>query len=196
MAKLRTIGAIAILCLLPTMALAAVPEKVATTCQACHGVGGDSTSGTVPRLNGQLSGYIVKRLHDFSNLASEDPHAIKAMWPVVSELGDETFRTIADYYASQPPTKSEPHGPAAASGRAIYAKGVAAQEIPSCQSCHGAQGEGAGTAPRLAGQHPEYLTGQLERLRLLTRANGTMFHNTRTMTDEQIHALVAYLSAK
>ncbi len=196
MTRMRTIAAIIGACLVSTMASGAgVPETVATTCQACHGVGGDSPTGSVPRLNGQLSGYIVKRLHDFSNIASEDPHAMKTMWPVVSELNDETFGTIAAYYAGQAPTQSRPQQPLAALGRRIYVGGVVAEDIKPCQSCHGLAGEGHGAAPRLAGQHGEYLTNQLERLRLLTRANDTMFHNTRAMTDEDIRALVAYLSA-
>jgi len=197
MKSLRLMGLLAGTCLLSTVAFAepaGLPAPVISKCQTCHGAAGDSTSGAVPRLNGQRAGYIAKRLNDFLNVASEDPHSMKAMWPVVSEVSNDTFAAIGRYYASQSPTDSHPAGPLAAAGRSIYASGIAAQEIKSCQMCHGSQGEGSETAPRLAGQHAEYLTSQLQRLRLFTRASDPMFHNARTMTDEQIRALVAYLA--
>ncbi|MEI9991282.1 MAG: c-type cytochrome [Rhizomicrobium sp.] len=197
MARMRIIGAVVGACLFSTMALAAtdLPAPLVAKCQACHGDGGNSPTGAVPRLNGQQAAYIAKRLHDFSNLASEDPHAMKAMWPVVSDLSNDTFDALAAYYAGQPPTKSRPQGPLAALGRKIYANGATTEEIRPCQACHGAQGEGGAAAPRLAGQHAAYLTSQLERLRLLTRVDDTMFHNARGMSDQQIRALVAYLAA-
>jgi len=187
---------IAAACAIPVAARAAPDARIApivARCAACHGESGDSTSAAVPRLNGQQPAYLVKRLNDFLAVASEDPHAMKAMWPVVSELRNDTFAAMADHYAAQPPTRSRRAGPLASTGARIYAVGVPGQGIASCRSCHGDQGEG-GAGPRLAGQHGDYLSAQMQRLRLLTRADDTMFHNLRAIDDRQIEALTAYLA--
>ena len=172
-----------------------VPPIVATArCESCHGAGGDSQSPGVPRLNGQSSRYLISRLSEFLDLPSQDPHAI-GMNARIRNVRNEDFATIAAYFASQPPTAAKNStSPIRAKGLAIFAQGAPAQDIDACATCHGANAEGAGPAPRLAGQHGTYLRDQLERLRLLTRVNAPMFHNTSRMTDEQIAALVAYLA--
>jgi cytochrome c553 len=189
-------------CLIGTLALAddhtvtgnAMPTKVTTSCQSCHGPGGNSVSGSVPRLNGQQADYIVKRLNGFLDPTHEDPHAMKSMWGVVSEIDNATFDTLAKYYAGQPPTDAQGRGPLVTEGRKIYANGAAAQGVSACQACHGAHAEGSGAVPRLAGQHADYLTKQLERLRLSMRESDTMYHDIKAMTDSQIGEIVAFLA--
>ncbi len=200
MKKMRMIGGIVGTCLLTAAAAAqpgvpVPPPALVGKCQACHGEGGDSSSGSVPRLNGQKSAYIEKRLNDFLNVAGEDPHAAQTMWPVVSNIRNDAFAGLARYYADQQPTESRHAGALAETGRRIYSEGAPAEEIQPCQSCHGSHGEGGGTAPRLAGQHADYLQSQLEKLRLMMRLSDPMFHNARRMRDDQIKALVAYLAA-
>jgi len=187
-------------CLLSAAAVAdsgtsAPPPQLVAKCQSCHGEGGNSTTASVPRLNGQKSAYIAKRLNDFFNVASEDPHATQSMWPVTSQVRSDAFASLAQYFASQPPTQNRPAGPLAESGRRIFAEGISAEDIQPCQICHGSYGQGSSTAPRLAGQHADYLQSQLERLRLLMRVSDPMFHNTKKMSDGQIRALVAFLAA-
>ena len=166
------------------------PAKVTTTCQSCHGAAGNSPSGSVPRLNGQQAGYIVSRLHDFLDPTREDPHATKTMWGVVTKLDSTTFPDIADYYAHQAPT---PHGSGAdaAGGKGLFLHGAAG--VPSCAGCHGSEGQGGGTVPRLAGQHREYLTNQLQRLQLGLRYSDVMHPSLKAMTDAQAASIVAYL---
>jgi len=165
-----------------------------TVCMDCHGPIGDSAKDSVPRLNGQDAKYLRKRLNDFHFPGSEDPHATDAMWGIVEHMGDDTLAEIADYYSRQPPTPAKAGRPLAEAGRRLYVTGDAANSIPACSACHGAQGEGGGDAPRLAGQHALYLKNQLERMRLNLRASETMHPNTNSMTDKQIDALVAYLA--
>lgn len=167
------------------------PAKVTTTCQSCHGAGGNSPSGSVPRLNGQQAGYITSRLHDFLDPTREDPHATKTMWGVVTKLDSTTFPDIADYYAHQAPTPRGGGAANAATGRTLFERG--AQGVSACAGCHGSAGQGAGTVPRLAGQHREYLTNQLQRLQLGIRFSETMHPTLKAMSDAQAASIVAYL---
>lgn len=168
-----------------------VPAKITATCQSCHGAGGDSTSGSVPRLNGQQAGYIVTRLRDFLDPTREDPHATKTMWGVVTNLDSATFPEIAAYYARQTPTPRGPGEANEAEGKRLFAHG--APGVPACQSCHGLGGEGNGSVARLAGQHREYLASQLQRLQLGIRYSDTMHPTLKAMSDAQAAAIVAYL---
>ena len=173
------------------LADAGISAKVTGSCQGCHGAGGDSPSGSVPRLNGQQAGYIATRLHDFLDPTREDPHATKTMWGVVTKLDSATFPEIAAYFASQTPTPRGGGASRALEGKRLFAHG--APGIPVCQSCHGAGGEGNGSVPRLAGQHREYLTNQLQRLQLGLRFSDVMHPTLKAMSDAQAAAIVAYL---
>ena len=165
-----------------------------TVCMDCHGPIGDSVKPSVPRLNGQQAEYLKKRLNDFHFPGSQDPHATEAMWSVVEAKGDEELNEIAEYYARQPRMTAQRGRPLAEQGRRIYENGNAASYVPACSGCHGAEGEGRGAVPRLAGQHALYLTNQLERMRLNLRASDVMHPKTNSMTDKEIEALVAYLA--
>ena len=180
---------------LPAAAFAAdsgVSAKVTSTCQSCHGAGGNSTSGSVPRLNGQSAAYITARLHDLLDPTREDPHATKTMWGVMNSVSSASFADIAAYYASQAPTQAGAAGANAGEGRRLFVHG--APGVPACQSCHGASGQGGGSVPRLAGQHHEYLMNQLQRLQLGIRYSDTMHPTLKAMSDAQAAAIAAYLA--
>jgi cytochrome c553 len=168
--------------------------EITTACQNCHGMKGDSVSPTFPRLNGQQADYVAAQLKNFRDHKRTDPHARAYMWGMASALDDKIIADIAHYYASQTPTPPQSGGALAAEGKKIYMEGVPAQNIPPCQACHGDHGEGNGQFPRLAGQHAQYLTLQLESFRSLLRENEIMHSNTKDMTDSQIEAIVSYLA--
>jgi cytochrome c553 len=175
-------------------AMAAAESKVASVCQNCHGPRGDSVSSTFPRLNGQQASYIAAQLKNFRNHSRSDPHAQAYMWGMASQLDDTMIAALAKYYAGQKPQPPQSGGALAAEGKKIYMNGVANENIPSCQACHGANGEGKVVFPRLAGQHADYLKKQLEAFRSTLRENVAMHANTKDMTDSQIEALASYLS--
>ena len=169
-------------------------NKVTTVCQNCHGPGGNSTSSTFPRLNGQQAEYIVTQLKNFRAHSRSDPHAMAYMWGMAAQLDDALVADIAKYYASQKPTRPQPGGEGAAQGKAIFMNGVPAHNVPPCQACHGDHGQGAKEVPRIAGQHGDYLKSQLEAFRSLLRQNQIMHANTKDMTDSEIEAVVSYLA--
>ena len=61
-----------------------------------------------------------------------------------------------------------------------------------CSICHGLEGESASPIfPRLAGQHPEYITKQLADFKS-GRRKGTMNEQAQTLSDADMKALGAY----
>jgi cytochrome c553 len=175
-------------------AAAAARDKVQTVCQNCHGLNGNSTVATFPRLNAQQADYIAAQLSNFRHRVRNDPHAQAYMWGMASHLDDAISVEIAKYYAAQKATLPQSGGTLAAEGKNIFTEGVPEHHVPPCAACHGEHGEGAGDVPRLAGQHGDYLKVQLENFRSLLRTNQVMHANTKDMTDSEIEAVVSYLA--
>jgi cytochrome c553 len=194
-------SSVAAVCLLGSFMLAqdadsqsAGAEKASTTCQNCHGAGGNSVVATFPRLNGQQADYIAAQLKSFRAHTRSDPHAMAYMWGMASQLDDALIADLAKYFAAQPPTTPQSGGALAAEGEKVFESGAPADGVPPCQACHGAHGEGNGVVPRIAGQHADYLKKQLEAFRSTLRENAVMHANTANMTDREIEAVVSYLA--
>jgi cytochrome c553 len=104
---------------LSVSAHAADPATIAK-CETCHGLHGDSTSGTVPRLNGQQPDYLHLRLREFLDPTRGTPHATYQMWETATNLGDRIATELSQYFGSQAPTPAAPEGALAAKGAEIY----------------------------------------------------------------------------
>ena len=129
------------------------------SCASCHGDQGQG-SGQTPKLAGLAQAYIVKQLQDFA----AGTRSNESMRYVATQLTLAEMNAVAAYYATLPvsATAAPKTGANMARGRELNLHGDWKQDIPACVTCHGAQGEGLGTAfPRLAGQQPEYLFSQL-----------------------------------
>jgi len=173
-------------------------EEIAKTiakCESCHGPGGDTTKPDTPRLNGEHYQYIVNQLRNFRDPTRQDPHAINTMWSVATQTGDEMIFALATYFSSRVPTEPPRRNDALAeTGREIFMEGLRNQNVPACLSCHGVQGQGSDTVPRLAGQHAAYLVHAMESLRSALRESDVMHPELNPINEEQIKALVAYLA--
>jgi len=164
-------------------------------CEACHGRDGRSISPTFPRLAGQQKDYIVEQLKAYRDKTRADPHAPTYMWGPAARLSDPTIDAIADYYSSHNPVAGEPGtSPEIAAGKTIFTDGIPSESVPACAACHGEHAEGNGPIPRLAGQHQDYLTRQLEAFASMERANEIMREISKDMTAEQISEVTAYLA--
>ena len=166
----------------------------ASSCQTCHGPRGDSADPTVPRLNGQLAPYIFARLHSMRYPIREAPRAIHNMGDIAPGLDSQVIAAIANYYAVQSPTRGHLTNSASAEGERIYKRG-AGKDVPACQNCHGMKGQGGAGAPRLAGQHREYLALQLQAFAMGARIGDPMNHHVWQMPSEQMQAIASYLGA-
>lgn len=174
------------------------PEEIAkatTKCQTCHDAGTDNSHPKTPRLNGQRYQYMVNQLHSFRDPTRQDPHGISTMWPIATETADEMILALATRFSNQPPAEPPRRSDGQAeTGRKIFMEGVRSENIPACLSCHGVQGQGSDTVPRLAGQHAVYLTHAMESLRFALRESKIMHPELNNIREDQIRDLVAYLA--
>ena len=180
------------------------PKVSATTlaqqvCSNCHGLTGVAVSPNFPNLAAQTEPYVVAQLTVFKSHARHDPEGFEYMWGLSRSLTEQQINGLAAYFATQPPPRQEIEGDRArlAAGRAIFESGVATKSIPACASCHGAQGQGAATFPRIAGQHADYLVKQLIVFqRTDERPEGAVMKViAHDLTREDIENVAAYLQA-
>lgn len=167
--------------------------EVISSCESCHGRDGRTQSVTVPRLNGQTREYLVARLKDLRVGTNQTPSAIHAMLSQARGISDADLNALADHFAAQPATSAGRGGAGREAGSRLYARGDGAR-LPSCASCHGDTGQGAGEAPRLAGQHASYLVDQMEALMLTARIQPGMNRHAWGITPAEIRNLAAFLA--
>lgn len=169
---------------------------VNNACSKCHGEYGVSISPLFPILAAQLPGYIEAELKLFRLRGRSDPRGRAFMWGIARGLTDEQIKGVAQYFSKQPSVKgSGTSNPALADkGKVMYENGAPDRDIEACTVCHGHSGEGVNTQPRLAGQHPDYVSIQMFQYRGGLRENKVMQHVTEKMTDDEIAAVVDYVS--
>jgi len=174
----------------------AAAQLAATTCTACHGTGGRSTSPTFPNLAAQTAPYLEQQLKAFRDQTRADPDAQAYMWGMASQLNDETIGAVAAHYAAQAPAAGR-SGDAklVAQGRSIYQLGIVAKGVPACATCHGDHAQGNGPFPRLAGQHAAYLLKQMLVIQSVLRLAPVMHGVIKDLTREQMRALAEYLES-
>jgi cytochrome c553 len=170
---------------------------VNSACSKCHGEYGVSISPLFPVLAAQLPGYIEAELKLFRLRGRSDPRGRAFMWGIARGLTDEQIKGVAQYFSSQPAVKgSASSNPSLADkGKVMYENGAPDRDIEACTVCHGHSGEGVNTQPRLAGQHRDYVSTEMFQYRSGLRENKVMQHVTEKMTDDEIAAVVDYVSS-
>jgi cytochrome c553 len=173
-------------------------QLVSNACSKCHGVNGVSTSPLFPILAGQVPGYIESELRLFRQRGRSDPHARAFMWGIARALTDEQIKGVARYFSTQPAVtgKGSSNPALADKGKLLYENGTPERDIEACTVCHGHDGEGVNTQPRIAGQHRDYFVMEMVQFRSGLRENKVMQHVTEKLTDDEIAALVEYISTK
>ena len=151
----------------------------------------------VGKLAAQTAPYIEAQLKAFKDQTRGDPDAQAYMWGMAAQLSDAMISELAAYYAKQPAAAAAKPGDATlvARGKKVFEEGVPANQIPPCGTCHGAQGQGMATFPRLAGQHAPYLLKQLLVIQNALRNAPVMHGVVKDLTREQMQAVVAYLES-
>jgi cytochrome c553 len=172
---------------------------ISFACAKCHGysTNGISISPIFPILAGQNSVYIQEQLKLLRQHYRADPHARAFMWGISTKLTDEQIVGLAGYFSGLPAVTGRPstNPELAAKGKEIYLNGVdGPQKVIKCIECHGETSAGTNNVPRLAGQHTGYLALQLHYYRDGLRENKLMNRNVKYITDDQIAAVVEYIS--
>lgn len=194
------------------------PRVVTWQCAGCHGIDGNAQWPTMPRLAGQDEAYMRQQIAAFRAapaIASievpawlRDPPAKPAdardgrdartfMIGPAHALGADDEDAAARWYAGQRPLPGAGGDPGAiARGREIYAKGDPKAGVIACQDCHGVEGKGLATFPRLAGQHASYLVRQLQAFASGARPPAApMQEIAKGLSPEDRAAVAAYLQS-
>ncbi len=163
-----------------------VGAKVAGFCGNCHGEGGNSNTPETPNLAGQNTSYLLEQLRQFADGRRKNPF----MEGMIKALSTDEKLGVVVHYASKEVTFKPPADAAlAAKGKEYYNK--------ICFRCHGDEGRGNEKIARIAGQQPGYLATTLKRYRdgSALRSDPLMAANTKTMSDSDLAAVVAYVSS-
>jgi cytochrome c553 len=169
------------------------PARGLPACVSCHGAAGNSSIVANPKLSGQFASYTHKQLVDFTTPNRQQP----IMTTYAKMLTDAEKKDIAAWLAAQV------HKPGAAKnkdtvelGRKIYRGGIAERGVAACASCHGANASGIPAQyPRLAGQHQDYTTAQLEAFKSGTRANSPQMTTlSQRMSTAEMRAVADYIA--
>lgn len=162
-------------------------RKLAETCVACHGPGGNSQDPAFPILAGQTWRYIYVQLKDFKEGRRNDP----VMSPMAANLSRDEMMALGNYFAAQVPRSI-----AFKADDARVAAGKKTSDAVLCPMCHLGGFVGQNEIPRVAGQHPEYVRKQLRDFKAKKRTNdaGNMTSVAGTLSEDDIENLAQYIA--
>lgn len=164
-------------------------------CGYCHELDGNSRMEGSPRLAGQTVDYLVKQLRDFRSRQRAG-----TMQATAELLSDAEIAAVARHFNAQSPRSTATLAPAMPDRKIaeqLHRRGDSTRGIPACSSCHGANGEGRGANPRLAGQHAAYLETQLLDFKRGKRRNdvdGVMRAAVSAASEGELQALARYFA--
>jgi len=197
------------------------PRIVTTYCSGCHGIDGNTQLPYFPKLAGLDPTYAQKKLNAFNETPS--PPVDELYWWTLEVIGakkgprnvttrnerinmegvahaakPEAIKEAVLWYTNQPRQPGQSANKALLEeGRQLFTRGLPAQKVLACMTCHGSDAEGKGVAPRLAGQNAEYIESQLDKFRKGDRRHAPeMTMVTRDLDPEQAHAAAAYLQSR
>lgn len=127
------------------------------TCIACHGPdGGGQANGGVPAIAAQHPRVVIRQLVDYRHGGRFDLR-MEHSTGRHRLVNAQDIADVAAYVGQLPPTQAADtgNGDLVTAGQLVYAR--------VCASCHGdsAMGNASDGVPRLAGQHYDYLLGQM-----------------------------------
>src|SRR5579884_174724 len=155
------------------------PHVVVAYCSGCHGINGDAQLSYFPKLAGLDPKYAARKLGAFkeNSAAMDEPYRAvlnaldrhreqanlthnerTSMEGVAHAVAPERIQEAVRWYAAQPAVSGHVVNRAQAEqGKEVFTRGIPAQHVTACITCHGPNAEGQGPAPRLAGQNAEYI---------------------------------------
>ena len=176
----------------PLLASETIPLK---NCTWCHGPSVQGYSNA-PRLAGQQELYLEAQLTNFRTHLRDNPYSRDFMWSAVAHLDEDMVRAFASYFASLPPEAADDgNRNLIATGRNIFEFGIPEANVAACIVCHGPNGEGVRTIPRVGGLSYFYLKRRLDEwVAGYSSAAVPMPQVARSLSGQDIEALASYLS--
>jgi cytochrome c553 len=167
---------------------AAAGKEKALVCTVCHGADGNSTIPQNPILAGQNARYIYLQLRDFKEGRRKDP----MMSGIAVNLSKKDMLDLAAYFSTQ-----KFNGQSSRGDPAKIEQGKKVSDAALCPMCHLGGFSGQNEVPKAGGQHYEYVLKQLQDFKAKRRTNdaGNMTAVLRTIADEDLEALAAYIAS-
>ncbi|MBK9161292.1 MAG: cytochrome c4 [Nitrosomonadales bacterium] len=163
----------------------AVAQK---NCAICHGMDGRGAADNIPNLAAQLESYLLKAVQTYDHGKRVDSSG--NVMKIAEELTHQQLRDVSGFYASLPPL-AKPASEAV--NYSYYDRGQALSK--PCASCHGADGNTeVDGVPRLAGQHPQYITKALKAYRDGVRTMPSMHATLSGLSQADIENIAIYFA--
>lgn len=183
-------------------------QDIMELCAGCHGeYGQGGADGEYPRLAGLPAKYLVKQMRAFKS--GERESIAMAPYADEREMPEEDLLDISVFLAEiELPSQM----PVIDQSLDSYEKLLIASKVfnvprvegdmergqelydGQCKKCHGTTVAGRGVRPGLIGQWTEYLRLQLDYFMTGERINKPMDKYLKSLTPEDVEALLAYLS--
>ena len=154
-------------------------ERLSRSCAGCHGTDGASPGTMIPVIGGQMEKYLQKALVEFST----DKRPGDVMRNLSKGYSVDEQKLIADSFAGKPWVNTS-HATESKADASLVSK---------CKGCHGSQGEGRGSFPRVAGQHPDYLYLALVEYKQGARSSRLM-KSVKKLDDATLKQMAEYYS--
>ena len=150
-------------------------------CASCHLADGSGRSdGFVPKLAGQREKIIVHKLQKLRDGSMDLP----VMIPFARALEVNEIYQVARYIATLPETSPNVMPVWLSDSNTTPKNMISSKQdyVANCAGCHGAEGQGndALLAPKLCGQHAQYLTRRMSEIK----------HNFRGDADKGMIAIL------
>ncbi|MCX4026052.1 cytochrome c4 [Endozoicomonas sp. SM1973] len=162
-------------------------KERAILCGYCHGKDGNSVKEYIPNLAGQHPEYLVTQFEAFSQGSRYN----YVMAKLAKNLSIEERVNLALYYASLQvkPSKVSTDNVQKQAGKVLFSS--------RCVMCHGSEGLGKHSLPRLAGQPEQYIINTLNIFRQGHRKlpGSPMQGIAAGLTKPDIAAVAAYITS-
>ena len=158
-------------------------------CQYCHGKDGMSVKDNIPNLAAQNPVYLLTQFEHFRTGHRKN----RVMNDLAKGLTIDERVNIALYYASQ--DAKVPDAVKVNSNSVSYRDGQKLYENV-CGNCHGANGHGKETLPRVAGQKYKFLTTTLRAYKNKTgvRPDSPMTAIAATLSERDIESIATFIN--
>lgn len=184
-------------------------KQKSVVCAGCHGVDGHSADPNIPKLAGQLQGYIVMEVIYFQEGIRGDSRMTAVAMFINKYQNPQDLEDIAAYFSTQEPMRGQ------ATNSSLVIEGEALFTSKHCNYCHGDGGHNIPTvhpldimhgdgrhnvrkAPVIGGQHKPYLVNAIHDIRDGKRPGDVydlMVQLFSDMSEKQIEAIAEYLSS-
>jgi cytochrome c553 len=171
-------------------------QAKATTCEACHGIDGNSMSPAWPNLAGQHASYLIRQLEAYQSGERQDV----LMSALASSLSAEDMADLATYYATLPAVQRGADPELVELGQRVYRSGLPDRGVAACIACHGPSGRGNPLAsfPVVRGQHATYTVATLHAYATgERRSDGSVNQMMRdiavVLREDEIQAVASYI---